>query len=268
MFAPDVFVEHQMSRHSVVHRVNVASSLASTLIRVGQGIATNPARVKPEELLELYEFEGCPYCRLVREALTMLDLDARIYPCPKGGERFRPALVERGGKAQFPYLVDPNTGREMYESADIVRYLFETYGRRKPPLHWRAMFLQQIGSGIAGIPRLSAGVRVRPSKAPAKPLELYSFESSPFARPVRELLCEMEIPYILRSCGRSKAMDWVPPIVRDRLAVKGQPDTENRLALLERAGRISIPYLVDPNTGAEMSESEHILVYLKSHYAA
>ena len=39
-------------------------------------------------------------------------------------------MVERGGKAQFPYLVDPNTGVEMYESLDIIDYLFETYGQR------------------------------------------------------------------------------------------------------------------------------------------
>ena len=26
-----------------------------------------------------------------------------------------------------PYLVDPNTGKEMFESAEIVRYLEETY---------------------------------------------------------------------------------------------------------------------------------------------
>lgn len=257
-----------MDSQSLGHSLNIVGSMASTLIRVGQGIATNPAPNKPKKLLELYEFEGCPYCRVVREALTMLDLDALIHPCPKGGRRFRPGLVERGGKAQFPYLVDPNTGREMYESADIVPYLFKTYGKRKPPLHWRVMSLQQIGSGFAGIPRLGAGMRARPSRAPEKPLELYSFESSPFARPVRELLCEMEIPYVLRSAGRNKASDWVPPIVRDRLSSPVQPDTDNRLALLERAGRVSIPYLVDPNTGAEMSESAHILSYLKSTYRA
>jgi hypothetical protein len=28
----------------------------------------------------------------------------------------------------FPYLADPNTGTEMFESADIVRYLVDTYG--------------------------------------------------------------------------------------------------------------------------------------------
>jgi glutathione S-transferase len=26
-----------------------------------------------------------------------------------------------------PYLADPNTGREMFESAEIVEYLYETY---------------------------------------------------------------------------------------------------------------------------------------------
>ncbi len=257
-----------MSSASLAHHLNIAGSMAATMIRAGQGITTDPATVKPVELLELYEFEGCPYCRVVREALTMLDLDALIRPCPKGGERFRPELIERGGKAQFPYLADPNTGREMYESADIVRYLFKTYGKRKPPLHWRVMALQQFASGFAGIPRLGAGVRVRPSTAPKKPLELYSFESSPFARPVRELMCEMEIPYILRSAGRSKVSDWVPPLIRDRLSDHGRPETDNRQALLVRAGRISIPYLADPNTGAEMSESASILFYLKTTYGA
>jgi len=29
-----------------------------------------------------------------------------------------------------PYLVDPNTGREMYESDDIVAYLEAEYGAR------------------------------------------------------------------------------------------------------------------------------------------
>jgi glutathione S-transferase len=28
-----------------------------------------------------------------------------------------------------PYLADPNTGSDMFESADIVEYLYETYGK-------------------------------------------------------------------------------------------------------------------------------------------
>ena len=34
----------------------------------------------------------------------------------------------RSGKMMVPFLTDPNTGREMFESADIVRYLNQTYG--------------------------------------------------------------------------------------------------------------------------------------------
>lgn len=37
----------------------------------------------PELPLELYEFEACPFCRKVREAITMLDLNCYVYPCPK-----------------------------------------------------------------------------------------------------------------------------------------------------------------------------------------
>ena len=33
------------------------------------------------------------------------------------------ALIARGGKQQVPYLIDPETGTEMYESDDIVEYL-------------------------------------------------------------------------------------------------------------------------------------------------
>ena len=248
--------------------LDLAGSLITTFARAGMGTAAVPAAERPAWLFELYEFEGCPYCRLVREALTELDLDAAIYPCPKGGERYRPRVVELGGKAQFPFLVDPNTGARMYESADIVRYLFETYGKRRPPPYWRVMALQQLGSGLAGMARVRAGVRAAPSRPPEKPLELYSFEASPFARLVRERLSELEIHYLLRSVGRSSPADWLPPGVRDVLNLDYQPETVNRRALLERAGRISIPYLVDPNTGAELAESAAILDYLTATYAA
>jgi hypothetical protein len=39
---------------------------------------------RPKIPLELYEFEGCPFCRKVREAIIILDLDPIVYPCPKG----------------------------------------------------------------------------------------------------------------------------------------------------------------------------------------
>ncbi len=256
-----------MSAWSLGYNLNLAGSLMATSLRGGMGVATRPVAERPRFLFELYDFEACPYCRLVREALTELDLDATIYPCPKGGKRYRPRVVELGGKEQFPFFVDPNSGVRMYESADIVGYLFETYGKRKPPVYWRWKELQELGSGLAGAVRLGAGLRAAPSKPAAQPLELYSFESSPFARPVRERLCELELPYVVRSCGRSNVADWMPPQVRDAVYPDYQPETANRRALKARAGRVTIPYLTDPNTGAEMGESSEILAYLDATYA-
>jgi glutathione S-transferase len=252
---------------SYIDPVAFVGSLTTTTLRMGAGVATQPRTERPAALFELYEFEGCPYCRIVREALTELDLDALILPCPKGGTRFRPQLIEKGGKAQFPFFHDPNTGESMYESADIITYLYEKYGDGRVPMRWRAAGLQQLGSALAGAWRFGAGSRARASVTPAQPLELYSFEASPYARLVRERLCELELPYVLRSVGRSAPTDWLPPAVRDALGVKTKPTTLNRQVLLERAGRITVPYLVDPNSGVEMGESAAIIDYLQNRYA-
>ena len=243
------------------------TSLALTAARFGAGVVTQPRASRPQFLLELYEFEGCPYCRIVREALTELDLDALIKPSPHGGERFVHELVAKGGEFQVPYLHDPATNVWMYESADIIAYLYQTYGGGTVPLRWRAAALQQLGSGLAGLWRAGRGIRARPSVAPEKPLELYSFEASPYARLVRERMSELELPYILRSVGRSSATDWLPPAVRDAFNVKPEPQTLNRQVLLERAGRITVPYLIDPNTNVEMGESAAIIAYLEKTYA-
>ena len=241
------------------------STLASTL-RFWRGTnARAPAR-RPARHLRLYEFEACPYCRLVREALTELDLDALIYPTPHGGKRFRPKVAALGGKQQFPFLVDPNTGESMYESADIIDYLYRTYGGRPAPS--RLLRPLDVSSSVmAAIPRLRAGSRARPSKVPKKPLELFSFESSPYSRRVRELLCELELPYLLRSTGKARWQDLGPPVIRATffpdLPVAGRTRTE----LIERAGKVQVPYLVDPNTGAAMFESTAIRQYLLDTYA-
>ncbi len=248
--------------------LNVLPSLLATFVRPGVGISTQPGVRQPEQLLELYDMEGCPFCRIAREALTELNLDALIYPCPKNGQRFRPKVVEMGGKAQFPYLVDPNTGVQMYESADIISYLFETYAERPVPLKWQASTLQKLGSSLASALRPGQGHRLRAAILPEEPLVLYSFESSPFARLVREKLTELEIPYILRNSGRSQWQDWVPQDLRERLGVEASPEVANRRELLERTGKVAIPYLIDPNTGEEMFESSDIVRYLEDTYAA
>jgi glutathione S-transferase len=75
--------------------------------------------------------EGSPYCRKVREALSELDIEHIVRNIPRGSPK-REALQARAGKVQVPYLVDPNTGSEMFESDDIVAYLYERYGPNAP----------------------------------------------------------------------------------------------------------------------------------------
>lgn len=247
--------------------LNLFTSTLASSLRGWQGINSRADSIQPAYALKLYDIENCPYCRLVREALTELDLDAEIYPCPKGGQRFRPGLVEHAGKAQFPYLIDPNTGEEMYESMDIIHYLYDTYGSGKLPLKWRLGGLQKISSSLASGARMNRGMNALPSRRPDQPLELFSFEASPFARPVRELLCRLEIPYTLRSCGRTELGEWLPPAVRERLALAPDSQLPNRITLQEREGKMGIPYLYDPNHEVGLFESEEIRRYLLDTYA-
>jgi len=231
-----------------VNRIlDISTSLFATISRLGGGLRVESLGERPAQPLEVYEFEGCPYCRKVREVLTALDLEAVIYPCPKGGARFRDVAVEKGGKALFPYLVDPNTGKAMYESSDIVAHLFAEYGKGSVPFLYSGGPLFDATSALASAWRLGAGGRVEKSIAPAQPLELWSFEASPFCRIVREVLCSLEIPYRLHNVG------------------KGSP---GRDAFVQRSGKMQVPFLVDPNSGVEIFESADIVQYLRATYGA
>ena len=163
------------------------SSVASTL-QGWRGTSVLHQARQPPQLLQLYDMEGSPYCRLVREALTALGLDVQIYPCPAGGKRFRPEAERIGGKQQFPLLVDANTDTVMYESADIIDYLFSTYGHCETPLAYRCRNVSKVGGYAGTIVRGLRGLNYRKAKAPKKPLALWSFESSPYSRLVRERL--------------------------------------------------------------------------------
>ena len=226
--------------------LDVATSLAASVARLGGGLSVGPLGKRPKQRLELYEFEACPYCRKVREALSMLDLEATVYPCPKGGPHFRQQVVERGGKAQFPYLVDPNTGRD---AVRVGRHRHATCSANTATAACRC----SCGSGRSPTSRRSPPARrgpasaaaTSPARQPKKPLELWSFEASPFCRLVRERLCALELPYVLHNVA------------------KGSP---SRAAFVKRSGKMMVPYLVDPNTGTEMFESADIVAYLDKTY--
>src|SRR5687767_635263 len=110
--------------NELLHQSAVASSLVTSSLALWRGSLVVKAAVQPPLPLTLYDMESCPFCRTAREALTALHLDVQIRPCPRRGKRFRPEAERVGGKQLFPLLVDPNTGKAMYESKDIVAYLF------------------------------------------------------------------------------------------------------------------------------------------------
>ena len=225
----------------------IVPSTVATALRFPLGYRVGQVGPRPEKRLELYEFEGCPFCRKVREALTMLDLACLVKPTPNGGTRFRPEGNERGGKTQFPLLIDPNLSLTLYESDAIVRHLYANYGTGKVPFGFRTGLFGNAMSALASLARAGEGSRARPSRAPEQPLELWSFELSPYSRRVREVMSELELSYVLHNVG---------------------PGSAAREGLRERAGKVQVPYLEDPNTGKKMLESREIVKYLESTYAA
>ncbi|MED6206728.1 hypothetical protein PIB30_029584 [Stylosanthes scabra] len=201
---------------------------------------------RPEKPIEIYEFEGCPFCRKVREIVAILDLDVLFYPCPRNGPNFRPKAAQLGGKQQFPYMVDPNTGVSMYESDDIIRYLVDKYGDGSVPLTLSLGILTTLTAGLGLLGRAGKGSIYTPAKLPPKPLVLWAYEGSPFCKLVREVIVELELPHLLINCAR------------------GSP---KRQILYEKTGHFQAPFLEDPNTGVEMFESAEIIEYIKATYA-
>ena len=238
-----------MCDHTLMSTLNDIHAFTVSIIRLGAGmrIRSTPAE-PPTQPLELYAFEACPFCRKVREALSELDLDYIHRPCAKGADRNRAALRERGGREQFPYLVDPNTGTELYESEDIITYLEETYAGGQA--RWRRAIapLRTLGAALGSAVR-RRGMRVRDGIADrpqtAEMLELWEFEASPYCRKVREALCELDLDVVIHTVAKGGA---------------------RRPRLIERGGKMQVPYLADPNTGTELYESDDIVAYLEETY--
>ena len=97
----------------------------------------------------MWGFEASPFTRIVRAELTELELAFKFHNVSKerwqdqgmailrlkpgqyvpleGGKREQ-VLKVMGDNIQVPYLVDPNTGVKLFESAKIVKYLRTQYG--------------------------------------------------------------------------------------------------------------------------------------------
>lgn len=254
------------------HQIKVIQALASSLLEGGRGMQGTAFPQQPEKPLQLYEFEGSPFCRRVREVLTLLNLDYEVYPCPKGGEKYRKIVQEKGGKQQFPFLVDENSGVALYESQDIIHYLFQHYGKTgKTPqkfAHYPQLPVVALaGTLVNGARGIWINKKIIDRAAPAELLELWGFEASPFTRVVRATLAELELPFIYHNVAKERWQDMGPAVLRFKPGKYQALAGGKREKVMDVMGRdIQVPYLVDPNTGVKMFESAAIVKYLNKYY--
>lgn len=206
---------------------------------------------------------GCPFCRKVGEAASALSLEVDVFPTPREtlkrygvikDSRFRGKVEEIGKKAMFPFMVDPNTGTSMYESAAIVEYLWDRYGDA-PTAPW---FVSNVGatwnSVLLGLvtlfrPLFSMGILRVPSRAPELPLELWGAEGFVDSRPAQESLCSLELPYRFHTVPIGAPMaKW------EALAAAG-------------GSFWKLPLLIDPNAGhKKVVGGTAIAQYLEATY--
>jgi glutathione S-transferase len=142
-------------------------------------------------------------------------------------------------------MMDQNTGVQMFESGDIIDYLFRVYGKGNIPWTLSSSPWVPLSGGIGLLPRIGRGNSYRPSNPPSSPVVFWSYEGSPFCKIVRERLVEYGIPHTQVSCPRGSF---------------------NRDRLLEKTGRFQVPYLEDPNTRVNLFESAAIIEYLDKVY--
>jgi glutathione S-transferase len=78
-------------------------------------------------MITLFVKTGCPFCARVLAEVETLHLRPTIKNVAD------PAVVEEliriGGHARTPFMIDDETGVQLYGSAEIVQYLHERFGK-------------------------------------------------------------------------------------------------------------------------------------------
>mgnify|MGYP001159287118 CR=1 FL=1 len=241
----------------------IRSLLASTA-RGWRGTQVLRRSKLPGKLLVVYDCENDPHCRLLRELLTELQLDALIQPCPHGGKRYARKLPP---DAQLPYLIDRDLDLRADGLRACIEHVLQHYAQIDVAAGLLGSWPMRLSSRLASALRGDAGLNAQPSRAARRPLELYSFESSPYSRLVRERLCELELPWILRNFGKEQLSDWGPPNLRLTLKPWTPKPGGRREQMLADTGKAQVPYLIDPNAKVELFESVAILKHLDRYYA-
>jgi len=97
------------------------------LPRAGNGGKYRRSKVtEATKPLIFWAYEASPFCILVREVLTELEIPHIVRTAARGSPKRQELLAEQG-LFQVPFLVDPNTGRSMFESSYMMEYLESTY---------------------------------------------------------------------------------------------------------------------------------------------
>jgi glutathione S-transferase len=221
------------------------TSVLATAVRLGSGAWAHDIGPRPHDGLILYEMETCPFSRLVREALSELDLDACIKPCPKG-ETLHHQELAGFGQHEVPFLIDKSAGVQLGESHKIVEHLFARYGNGTPvPYRLRGRFAGE-SSSLASKLRGGPLEYRRPGRRPDYTIELWNYEASPYCRQAREALGRLGLPYFSRNLARRSPR---------------REEYRTRFDLMQ------FPRLNDPNTGIGLFETKAIVSYLETQYA-
>ncbi|KAL3791663.1 hypothetical protein HJC23_003920 [Cyclotella cryptica] len=226
------------------------------LLRAGRGsrvcgaASTSFDVPRPAQPLVLYSYEGNQFCRLVREVLTELDLVFELRSAGKMSPRRNELAKIAGGSSQCPYLIDPNTGVKLAESADIISYLYKTYGLWTPPNELLQSISGVVTPLLAPLYRVIAPLQagsyrenefeykseIAEAKATiydeilANPVVVYTYEYSPFCSEATALLENCGIQFKEISLG----LEWIPGLISE---------PAKRAALLEITGQSSLPHI-------------------------
>jgi glutaredoxin len=256
----DSIVETEPSE-KVLDAAREVGNYVAFLCRIGRGTRVSPAASasvptvpRPQQPLVLYSYESNQFCRLVREVLTELDIPYQLRSAGKESPRREElAATSVNGSTQCPYLLDPNTNTAMAESADIIRYLYQTYALWTPPnelLQWASEFILPLAKPLFGVlAPLQAGAsnkenadayRERIAIAQAEiestirsaPVVVYTYGLSPFSFETKALLDSLGVAYKEVSLGA----EWIPGLIQ-------AGGSETRAALLEMTGQSSLPHI-------------------------
>uniref|UniRef100_A0A7S3V3X1 GST N-terminal domain-containing protein n=2 Tax=Chaetoceros debilis TaxID=122233 RepID=A0A7S3V3X1_9STRA len=215
------------------------------------GCALPPSKPMPS-MLVLYSYEGNQFCRLVREVLTELDVPYTLKSAGKGSTRRTELSDITGGSTQCPYLMDPNTGKNISDSKDIIQYLYKNYALFTPPNEllgdlsdiltpilkpvYKQLAPLQAGSGGENKVEYEATIAAAKSQIEeeiaSEDIVIYTYSLSPFCTEATAVLDNLEVAYKEISLGK----EWVPFLINE-------DGPQKRAALGEMTGQTALPHV-------------------------